>query len=260
MGKLLVIDGLGILRRVYEANPDQDSPEKAEQALQNALASFRKMLAAHNPTHGLAAFGGPASEWRTARWSAYGGQRALLPHILQERLPDFHERLAGMAIKPISIPDAEAKDMIATAVTRWLAEARGEAIVVAYDKSLYGLMAAGVKIWDHFKREWRDPAWIEDKYGVPPAMLPDLFALVGDANAGIPGVPKIGMKTAARLLRSYQTLEGVMAGAGILKDALGEKLRKEKDQAFLSRELASLKTDLHLGITWNMLRMDKPES
>jgi DNA polymerase-1 len=256
MGKLLAIDGMAIIRRVYEANPDPDSPEKIENALQNALASFRKILATHAPTHAFVAFGGDAPGWRSHRFPSYGQHRSSLPRGLTDRLVEFLVRLRALDLAPLLIPDAEANDMIATAATRWLAEERGEVIVVAYDKSLYALLPKGVRIWDYFKKEWRDAGWVEEKFGVTPGMLPDLFALVGDSTAGIPGVPKIGMKTAARLLRSYQTLEGVMAGAGILKDALGEKLRKDKDQAYLSRELIGLRTDLHLGITWNMIRLE----
>jgi DNA polymerase-1 len=138
-------------------------------------------------------------------------------------------------------------------VLRWLADGRGEATIASTDKDLHGLIAQGARVWDHFKSEWHDHAWVEQKWGVPPEQLPDLLALMGDATDSIPGVSKVGVKKAARLLRTYGNLDAIMAGAGILKDTLGETLRKEREMLYLSRQLVQLKTDVRVGVTWNML-------
>jgi len=155
---------------------------------------------------------------------------------------------------PLSIPEVEADDVIATAVMRWLHEGRGEAIIASNDKDLHGLIAHGAQIWDHFKAEWHDREWVEAKFGVPPELMRDLLALAGDASDGVPGVANVGAKTAAKLLRSYGSFDAVMAGAGILLNPTGAKLRKDAEQARLSRQLVSLKTDVSLGVTWNKLR------
>jgi 5'-3' exonuclease len=86
--------------------------------------------------------------------------------------------------------------------------------------------------------------------------LHDLLALMGDPTNGVPGVSKIGMKTAARLLNAYGDLPAVMAGAGILKTPLGERLRAERDILEISRQLVELKTDVKLGVSWKMLAWD----
>src|SRR5690606_27122930 len=138
----------------------------------------------------------------------------------------------------------------------WRREARGEAIIASTDKDLHGLIADGALLWDHFRGEWHDAQWVEAKFGVPPALLPDLLALTGDAADGIPGVEKVGVKTAARLLQNYGSIERIMAGAGILKDAMGERLRRDAEQLAVSRQLVALKTDVHLGVTWNRLAFD----
>ena len=91
------------------------------------------------------------------------------------------------------------------------------------------------------------------KFGVAPELLVDLLALMGDVTDGVPGVSKVGMKTAAKLLNAYGNLDAVMAGAGILKTPIGERLRAERDVLYLSRQLVELKTDVKLGVTWNML-------
>jgi 5'-3' exonuclease len=256
MAKLLTIDGLNIVRRVYEANPEPDTPEKAEAALRHSLSSFRKLLAAHQPTHVLPAFDFGGHTWRHDLYAQYRDNRAPMPTVLRERLAGFYDQLADMGLTVVSVPEVEADDVIGTAVLRWLGEGRGDAIIASTDKDLHVLIAHGALLWDHFKGEWHDAKWVEDKFGVPPDMLADLLALVGDASDNIPGVSKVGVKTAARLLHSYGSLEGIMAGAGILKNPLGERLRKERETLFLSRKLVALKTDVLMGVTWNRLAFD----
>ena len=251
--KLLAIDGLNIVRRVYEASTEPDSPEKADTALRHALSSFRNLMAAHDPTHVLAAFdfGGPT--WRHALYPRYREHRAPMPQCLRDALPLFHARLEQAGLHPLMLPDVEADDVIGTGVLRWLAEGRGDAIIATTDKDLHGLIANGALVWDHFKGEWHDDAWVRARFGVAPEQLVDLLALMGDATDGVPGVSKVGMKTAARLLNAYGDLDAVVAGAGILKTPLGERLRAERDILYLSRDLVRLKTDVHLGVTWKML-------
>ncbi len=248
MAKLLAIDGLNIVRRVYEASPEPDSSLKASIALRHAFSSFRNVLETHAPTHVLAAFDHGGENWRHALYPRYREGRAAMPHELRAALPEFHERL-----HVVSILEVEADDVIATGVMRWLSEGRGEAIVATTDKDLHPLIAHGALVWDHFKNEWHDDAWVRQRFGVAPELLHDLLALMGDPTDGVPGVSKIGMKTAARLLNAYGSLDAVIAGAGILKTPLGERLRAEREILEISRCLVSLKLDVRLGVTWNML-------
>jgi protein Xni len=256
MGKLLAIDGLNIVRRVYEASPEPDSDLKASIALRHALSSFRKLLDAHAPTHVLAAFDYGGTTWRHALYPRYREHRDPMPSCLRAALPGFHARLAEVGLHVLMLPEVEADDVIGTGVLRWLAEGRGDAVVASTDKDLHGLIAHGALVWDHFKGEWHDDAWVRHKFGVAPERLVDLLALMGDATDGVPGVSKVGMKTAARLLNAYGDLDAVMAGAGILKTPLGERLRAEREILFLSRRLVQLKTDVRLGVTWKMLAYD----
>jgi DNA polymerase-1 len=251
--KLLAIDGLNVVRRVYEASPEPDSDLKASIALRHAFSSFRNLIEAHAPTHVLAAFDYGGSTWRHALYPRYRENRAPMPSFLREALPEFHERLARAGLHVLMLPEVEADDVIGTGVMRWLNENRGSAVVATTDKDLHGLIAHGALVWDHFKGEWHDDAWVRGKFGVAPELLHDLLALMGDATDGVPGVSKIGMKTAARLLNAYGNLDAVMAGAGILKTPLGERLRAEREILYLSRQLVQLKLDVRLGVTWNML-------
>ncbi len=253
MAKLLAIDGLNIVRRIYEASPEPDSPEKAAVALRFSLSAFHKLLHEHAPSHVVAAFdfGGPT--WRHHLYADYRAHRAPMPDALRESLPDLFQQLDKFHIKVLSIPEVEADDVIATAIMRWLAEGRGEAIVVSTDKDLHVLIQHGALVWDHFKNEWHDSAWVSNKFGVPPEQLGELLALMGDATDGIPGVSKVGMKTAAKLLQAYGSIDAILAGAGILKNTLGENLRKDASILAMSRKLVALKSDVQLGVTWKML-------
>ena len=256
MGKLLAIDGLNIVRRVYEANMEEGNAPKTGAALRHSVASFRKLLGTHQPTHVLPAFDFGGHTWRHELYPRYRENRAPMPEVLKERLPDFYLQLAELGLHVVSVPEVEADDVIATGVLRWLGEGRGEAIIASTDKDLHTLIEHGAVIWDHFKGEWHDSKWVEAKFGVPPEMLTDLLALMGDVSDSIPGVSKVGVKTAAKLLQSYGNIDRIMAGAGILKDTLGEKLRKDKDQLYMSRQLVALKDDVRMGVTWNMLAFD----
>lgn len=253
MSRLLAIDGLNIVRRVYEASPEPDSDLKADIALRHALSSFRHLINGHEPSHVLPAFDFGGRTWRHDLYEGYREGRAPMPEPLRTALPGFYASLEKIGLQPVSLPGVEADDVIGTAVMRWLHEGRGDAVVASTDKDLHCLIADGALVWDHFKSEWHDAAWVENKWGVPPEQLPDLLALMGDATDSIPGVSRVGQKTAARLLRTYGTLDAIMAGAGILKDTLGETLRKERDMLYLSRQLVQLKTDVKVGVSWNML-------
>jgi DNA polymerase-1 len=252
--RLLLIDGLNLVRRVYEANPVEDSPEKAQGALRFSLASFIRALKEHQPTHVLAPFDHGGLTWRHELYPAYKQGRKPIPQPLRDVLPELFERLAQMGVTPIRVAGVEADDVIATACHHWTAGQRGEVTVLSTDKDLAALMVLGARIRDHFKPEWRDEAWVQNKFGVAADKLHDLLALTGDSTDGVPGVPGVAAKTAAKLLHAYGSLDGVLTSASSVKGKLGESLQAHVDTVRLARELVTLRTDVPLGLTWRMLR------
>ena len=256
MRRLLAIDGLSVLRPIFEANSEPDLSKRAQDALDNAVSSFGRLLGAHLPSHVLAAFDAGGHTWRHVLYPRYRENRVPMASELRDRIPDFLGRLEQMGLHPLRIEGVEADDVIATGVMRWLAEGRGDAIVATSDKDLHQLIAFGAVVSDPFGRgEIRDAAWVQKKFGVRVEQLGDYLALMGDAVDGVPGVPKIGKKKAAELLQRYGTIDNVMAGAGLLLDTTGRTLRSNKANLYLSRQLVSLKTDVTLGVTWRMLAM-----
>jgi 5'-3' exonuclease len=256
MTKLLAIDGLSVLRPIFEANAEPDLRKRAQDALDSAVSSFGRLIGTHFPSHVLAAFDAGGHTWRHSLYPRYRENRMPMATELRDRIPDFLATLEKMGMRPLRVEGVEADDVIATGVTRWLAEGRGEAIVATSDKDLHQLIEFGAVVCDPFERgEMRDAAWVQKKFGVRPEQLADYFALMGDAVDGVPGVPGIGKKKAAELLHRYGRIDGVMAGAGLLLDTTGKALRGNKADLYLSRQLVALKTDVTLGVTWKMLAM-----
>lgn len=250
MATLLLIDGTAILRHIYEIAISNTVNANVDTALNNTVALFRKLVDMHTPTHVLAVVDLDGPTFRQSMSASYLRKTATYPEALRDALRRFHKLVRDAGMMTVSVPNAESIDVIATAAQRWLKEGRGEVVIASNDKTHLALVSQGARVWDPIRREWHDGAWIEQKYGVPAENVIELLALMGDKHHGIPGVTKIGIKTAAKLLRAYHSFEGVMAGAGILKDTLGERLRKERDEAYLSLALVQPKNDVQIGITW----------
>ena len=253
---LLLMDGLNIVRRVYEANPLPESREKVEGAIKSSFGSFKRALNEMEPTHALAAFDYGGQTWRHRLYPPYRANRKPMPQALRDALPDLYDQLAdrlGLAVA--SIPDVEADDVVATVFSRWTATRRGPVIVMSTDKDLAWLMTQGALIRDHFTPEWRDAAWAERKFGIPPALILDFLALMGDDVDGVPGLEGVGRITAAKWLNEHGSLAGVLENAQAIKGKVGQRLRDNLETVRLSRQLVSFKTDIQCGLTWNTLRL-----
>lgn len=252
---LLLIDGTNILRTIYEANPAQDSIEKVDGAFRSGLSSFRRAIAEHDPDYALAAFDYGGKNWRHELYPPYKEGRKPMYQGLRDRLPEFYGLLEDIGLKTISVPGVEAEDVLATANARWHERKVGPVVALSSDKDVAALVVTGTMVKNHFKNQWHDGVWIEEKFGVAPNQLLDYLALTGDDTDGIPGVKGVGAKTAARLIRQFDNLDGVLRNAALIAGKLGENLRAETEIARLSRKLLELKTDVELQLTWKMLDM-----
>ncbi|TES65642.1 hypothetical protein E2P84_36555, partial [Burkholderia cepacia] len=153
---LLLIDGLNIVRRVYEAHPQPDSREKIEGVVRSSLGSFKRALTEIMPTHALAAFDHGGETWRHRLYPPYRANRKPMPQILRDALPGLYQLLADrLGLTVVSIPDVEAEDVIATCFSRWASSKPDPVVVLSTDKDLAWLMTKGAHIRDHFTPEWR---------------------------------------------------------------------------------------------------------
>lgn len=252
---MLTIDALQILRRAYETSPDEDPAHKADHGLRTATATVRSLIEQHAPSHLLTVVEAGGTSWRHALHPTYRSSRKPMPEPLADRLPMYLSRLGEIGTPVFHKEGMEAIDVIATACMRWLEEDRGEVIVCSAARAMLSLLSRGVQIWDVARREWHDAAWLKTKWDIAPEMILDFLAICGDPDDDIPGVARVGPKTAARLLNAHPGLEAIFAGPGTLLDALGRNLRAGQESAMLSRQLVTPKTDMRLGLTWRALQL-----
>ncbi|TJY57214.1 5'-3' exonuclease [Sinimarinibacterium sp. CAU 1509] len=252
--KLLVIDALNVVRRCHAANPAESAIVRAQDSVRSSIGSMRRALNEHAPTHAVAVFDQEGPTWRHALYPGYKASRKPMPPQLRAELPGLREQLESqLRLRSVSLPEVEADDVIASIVQRWCARDHGDVVVLSTDKDLCQLTTHGAVVRDHFKPEWRDAAWVQERYGVEPPQLGDLLALAGDGSDDIPGVPGVGETIAARLLGQFHTLDGVLEAASTLPGKLGERLREHAQSARLSRELVSFRIG-PVGVCWSDLR------
>lgn len=257
---LLLFDGTNVVRTIYEAIPGEDSPERAQGAVQSAVASFHRALRKHRPTHALAPFDYGGRQWRHDIFPGYHASRKPMAQELRSALPELYDKLRAIGLPVASVPEVEGDDVIATVFTHWTAKPRGPAIVLANDKDMLELVTHGAWVRSHFDKDdapWRDRDYVLNKFGVPPELVQDYHALVGDSTDDVPGVDKVGHKTAVKWLQEYGSLDGVLENRDKLTGIAGKNLRDQADRALMSRQLVALKKDVHVGVTWNSLRIDK---
>ena len=247
---LLLVDGSSYLYRAYHAMPDlravPGDPESAAtgaiRGMINMMQSLRKEVQAD---FAACVFDAHGPTFRDAIYDKYKAQRAPMPDDLRAQIPPIHEvvRLLGWPV--LDVPGVEADDVIGTlAVT---AAAQGiEVLVSSGDKDLAQLVDEHITIVDTMNGRRRDLAGVEAEFGVPARLMVDFQTLVGDVVDNVPGVEKVGPKTAAKWLQEYGSLDNIVAHAGDIKGVVGENLRKALAWLPTGRALLTVKTDCDL--------------
>ncbi len=252
--KLLLIDALNLIRRVYAAQPGEDSPVRVDATIKTSLSSLQRALRECRPSHAICVFEGHEPSWRHKLYPHYKAGRPPMPQVLDHSMERFRETFFQMGgVKSLSFPAFEADDIISTLASK--VAARGNNVVIlSTDRLLLQLVSDLVLVRDHFQRLDMDIAYLMQNLHVRPDQAVDLFAMAGYATNNIPGVPNIGIKTASRLLRDLDTLETVLSVAHTIKGKTGEMLYRHADEARLSQSLVQLKTDLELGVNLHSFR------
>lgn len=241
---LFVIDGHAQIYRAYYALEGLRSPQGAPTG---AAFGFARMLAdlraAHHSDAVIAVFDAPGKNFRHERYPEYKATRKPTPPELTAQIPVIMDIVDAYRIPVYSLPGVEADDVMGT-LAREAAAAGWDVVLVSGDKDCGQLLAEGVRIFDPFKNVYTDYAGFTEKRGFPPEKLPDVMGLWGDAADNIPGVPGIGEKIAAQLIGEYGDLESLLARADEIKGKRGEVLRAHREQAILSKELATIRCDV----------------
>ncbi len=244
---LLLVDGSSYLYRAYHALPDlrnaEDEPTGAIYGFLNMLHRLQKDY----PTAYVACiFDAKGKTFRNDLYQEYKANRSAMPDDLVKQTAPIHELVRMLGWPVLSVEGIEADDVIGTLVT--IAGKEGFDIVVSTgDKDMSQLVKDHVMLVNTMNNEVMDTEGVIRKFGVPPERIIDYLSLIGDTSDNIPGVSKVGPKTAVKWLAQYGSLDGVIENAGTIKGTAGDNLRKSLDWLPQARKLITIRTDCDLS-------------
>ncbi|MBU6193593.1 MAG: DNA polymerase I [Burkholderiales bacterium] len=244
---MLLVDGSSYLYRAFHAMPDLRSPAGFPTGAVHGMVAMMKRLREQYPAeHAACVFDAPGPTFRDEWYPDYKGHRAPMPEPLVQQIEPIHEvvRLLGWPV--LQVGGIEADDVIGTLARQ--ASASGHRVLISTgDKDLAQLVTPDVGLVNTMSNESLDVAGVLVKFGVPPERIIDYLTLMGDAVDNVPGVEKVGPKTAAKWIAEYGSLDGVIAAAASIKGAAGENLRKALDWLPMGRRLVTVKCDCDLA-------------
>ena len=258
--RLVLVDGSWLVYRAFFAIPANLATKTGlpTNAIFGFATMFRKLFSGRMPERGAVIFDSPAATFRELRYPAYKAQRPSMPSELAQQLTTIDRLVAANHFPMIRRPGYEADDIIATLARRGV-EAGLEVVIVAGDKDLAQMVGEHVRMQDTMRDVTYDAELVRKRWGVAPALIPDLLALMGDDVDNIPGVPGIGQKGAAALLEKYGSLDGVLAHLEELKGKQKASLVEHREAVKLYRELATVDVNADLDITLDALRLTAPD-
>jgi DNA polymerase-1 len=258
--RLYLVDGSGYIFRAYHALPPLT---RSDGAPVGAVAGYCNMLYKlladmtdeHEPTHFAVIFDHSAKTFRNDLYPEYKAHRPEPPEDLVPQFAMVRDATRAFNVPCIEVEGFEADDLIAT-YAKAAADRGGEAVIISSDKDLMQLVSDRISMFDTMKNKMIGPAEVVEKFGVPPDKVIDVQALAGDSADNVPGVPGIGVKTAAQLIVEYGDLETLLARAAEIKQQKRrEKLIENADMARLSKQLVTLRTDAPLPAPIEQLTM-----
>ncbi|MEW5771333.1 MAG: DNA polymerase I [Pseudomonadota bacterium] len=258
---LLLVDGSSYLYRAFHALPDLRAPDGSPTGALYGVINMLKRLRKDYPTaHAACVFDAKGKTFRDDWYPAYKAHRPPMPEELASQIAPLHDAVRALGWPLLMIEGVEADDVIGTLTHQ--AEAAGmQAVVSTGDKDLAQLVTPHVRLINTMTNEVLDEAGVLAKFGVPPGRIVDYLTLIGDSVDNVPGVDKVGPKTAVKWLAEFGDLDGLIARAGEVKGKAGENLRAALDWLPMGRRLVTVKTDVDLGVHPQELRWgeeDKP--
>jgi len=251
-----LIDGSGYIFRAYYALPPLS--RKSDGLPTGAVSGFCSMLfklledvkkgeGKFKPTHFAVIFDSARKNFRNEIFKEYKANRAEAPDDLVPQFEYIRKAVEAFSLPSIEMQNYEADDLIATYTKKALE--RGDTVtIVSSDKDLMQLLQKGVRLYDPIKNKELGEKEVFDKFGVKPEQVIDVQSLAGDSTDNIPGVPGIGVKTAAELINKYKNLDNLLKNAHQIKqNKRRQTLEENKDKALISRELVRLKNDINLN-------------
>jgi len=237
---LCLIDGSSYLYRAFHALPNLTSGDgQPTGAIFGVANMVRRLVERYQPSRVAVIFDAPGKTFRHETYAEYKATRPPMPDELKRQIEPLYQLIDALGLPRLVIEGVEADDVIAT-LARQAQEAHLAVLISSGDKDLAQLVDDGVVLEDTMLDKHYDPIAVREKFGVGPERIADLLALTGDSSDNIPGIEKVGPKTAAKWLDVYGDLDGVIRHADEIGGKIGDNLRAGLDQLALSRQLVTL--------------------
>ncbi len=253
---LVLVDGSSYLFRAFHALPPltntHGEPTGAMHGVLNMLDKLRKD---YDPEHMAVIFDAPGKTFRDDLYPQYKANRPPMPDDLRCQIEPLLAIIRAQGYPLLIIPDVEADDVIGTLAVQY----DGKVIISTGDKDMAQLVDERVHLINTMSGHYADPAGVVEKFGVAPERIRDYLTLIGDTVDNVPGVSKVGPKTAVKWLDEYGSLENIMARAAEFKGKIGENLREALAHLPLSFELVTIKCDVELDLQPETLAFDPPD-
>ncbi|MCF6252871.1 MAG: DNA polymerase I [Methylococcaceae bacterium] len=259
---LVLVDGSSFLFRAYHAVPPLTSPQgEPTNAIYGVANMLRKLIADHKTDYVAVVFDAPGKTFRHDMYDQYKANRPPMPDDLRVQIEPLHHLIRAMGLPLIMESGVEADDVLG-ALAQDAANEGFNVVISTGDKDMAQLVTDSITLENTMSNTTMDINGVIEKFGVKPSQIIDYLALMGDSVDNIPGVPKVGPKTAAKWLGQYETMENLIENADKIKGKVGENLRASLKQLPLSKQLTTIKCDLGLPYTIDDLKcqsQDKAE-
>ena len=253
---IILVDGSSYLYRAFHALPPLvSSSGQPTGAIRGVASMLRKLIADYQPEEMVVVFDAKGKTFRNELYAEYKANRPPMPDDLRSQIAPLHELVQEMGLPLLAIEGVEADDVIGTLAEQ--ATQSGRRVVISTgDKDMAQLVSEHVSLVNTMVKAdtpkgyaEMDRAGVIEKFGLPPELIIDYLALMGDKSDNIPGVPKVGPKTAVKWLNEYGSLSNIVENAEKVKGKVGENLRDSLEQLPLSQLLATIKLDVVLDKT-----------
>ena len=245
---LILIDGSSYLYRAYHALPPlMSSKNQPTGAIRGVISMINKILLDHPNSPLGVIFDAKGKTFRHEMYKDYKANRPPMPEDLVVQIEPINQIIEALGIKLLSIKGVEADDVIGT-LAKEANEAGLDTVISTGDKDMTQLVNKHIKVVNTMSNELLDEKGVENKFGVKPELIIDYLALVGDTSDNVPGVEKVGPKTAVKWLTEYGSLDEIIKNAEKISGKVGENLRNGLSQLHISKELVTIKKDVSLEV------------
>ena len=256
---LYLVDGSSYIYRAYFAIRHLSSPSgHPTNAIYGFIQMLLKLLKDYTPHHVAVVFDAGRTTFRTEMYPEYKANRAAMPDDLRIQMEPIREVVRAFNIPALELQGYEADDIIGALARRFAAQ-NGKVVVVTGDKDLMQIVTDRVTLLDTMKGKESGISEVIERFGVGPELVTDILGLAGDSSDNIPGVPGIGEKTAAKLILEFGSLDRLLEHVDEVKGKNGERLREFREQALLSRRLATIECNVPLDVDIKALTAREPD-